>query len=261
MVGLPNVGKSTLISRLTNAKPKIANHQFTTLNPVLGVMNWQKNNIVIADIPGLIEGASQNKGLGFDFLKHIERCHLLLHVVSLEENNAYESYTIINNELKKYDKQLVKKVQLIVANKNDLDGATVQFEQLRMKIKDKDLISISALKKQNLSFLKELIFKNLKKSKNLAKKIIDKKTIKPIIVENTQNDSAKNFTFIKKDNKWIIHSKYLSYWLAKIPLNTKDNIWRFKEKMNNCRIDEILKNNGAKEKDSFFIDGVEFEIE
>lgn len=150
---------------------------------------------------------------------------------------------------------------MIVANKNDLDGATDQFEQLRMKIKDKDLISISALKKQNLAFLKELIFKNLKKSKNLAKKNIDKKTIKPIIVENTQNDSSKNFTFIKQDNKWIIHSKYLSYWLAKIPLNTKDNICRFKEKMNNCRIDEILKNNGAKEKDSFFIDGVEFEIE
>ena len=262
LIGLPNAGKSTLISCLTNARPKIANYQFTTLNPVLGVMNCQKNNIVIADIPGLIEGASQNKGLGFNFLKHVERCHLLLHVVSLEENNAYEAYTIINNELKKYDKQLIKKVQLIVANKNDLDGTMDQFEQLKMKIKNKDLISISALKRQNIISLKELIFKNLKKSKNLAKKNIGKKTIKPLLVENKKNDLLnKDFTFVKKDNKWIIHSKYLSYWLSKIPLNTKDNICRFKEKMNNCRIDEILKNNGAKEKDSFFIDSVEFEIE
>lgn len=262
LIGLPNAGKSTLISRLTNVKPKISNYQFTTLNPILGVMNNKKNNIVIADIPGLIEGASQNKGLGFEFLKHIERCHLLLHVVSLEENNGYEAYKIINSELEKYDKKLIKKMQLVVANKNDLDGAINRYEQLKIKIKNRKIISISALKRQNIDLLKELIIRNLKESKNLEKKLLIKKMSEPIIIKNNQNDLLnKEFNFVKKNDKWIIYSKYLSYWLAKIPLNTKDNIYRFKTKINNCRIDEILKNNGAKAKDSFFIDDIEFEIE
>ena len=262
LIGLPNAGKSTLISRLTNVKPKIANYQFTTLNPILGVMNNKKNNIVIADIPGLIEGASQNKGLGFEFLKHIERCHLLLHVVSLEKNNGYEVCKIINSELEKYDKKLIKKMQLVVANKNDLDGAINRYEQLKIKIKNQKIISISALKRQNIDLLKELIIKNLKESKYLEKKLLAKKMSEPIIIKNNQNDlSNKKFNFVKKNDKWIIYSRYLSYWLAKIPLNTKDNIYRFKTKMNNCRIDEILKNNGAKAKDSFFIDDIEFEIE
>lgn len=139
---MPNSGKSSFISCLTNAKPKIANYQFTILNPILGVMNYQKN-IAFADIPGLIEGASQNKDLGFEFLKHVERCHLLLHVISLEENNTYEAYKIINNELQKYNKKLMEKIQLIVANKNDLNDASNQFKQLKMKIKSKDLISNS----------------------------------------------------------------------------------------------------------------------
>ena len=262
LIGLPNAGKSTLISCLTNAKPKIANYQFTTLSPILGVMNRQKNNFVIADIPGLIEGASQNKGLGFEFLRHIERCHLLLHVVSLEENNAYKAYKIINKELEKYNKKLIKKVQIIVANKNDLAGAISRYKQLKVKIKNKDIISISALKRKNINTLEDLIFKNLKNSKNLEKKLFVKNTIEQVIKKNNQNNlSNKDLTIIKKNNKWVICSKYLSYWLAKIPLNTKDNIYRFKEKMNSCRVDEILKKKGAKTKDSFFIDNIEFEIE
>ena len=259
LIGLPNVGKSTLISCLTNAKPKIANYKFTTLNPILGVMNKQKKNIVIADIPGLIEGASQNKGLGFEFLRHVERCHILLHVVSLEENNPYQTYKIINAELKKYDVNLIKKMQLVVANKNDLNGAPERFKKMKQKIKNKYFISISALKKQNINLLKELIFQNLEKIKHLPQKENNKELCEVI---NKKNNLLKTeFTFVKKTGKWIIYSDYLSYWLAKIPLNTKDNICRFKEKMNNCRVDEILKNNGAKVKDSFFIDGVEFEIE
>lgn len=262
LIGLPNAGKSTLISCLTNAKPKIANYQFTTLNPILGVMNGQKNNIIIADIPGLIEGASRNKGLGFEFLKHIERCHLLLHVVSLEENSSYEAYKIINNELQKYDAKLIKKMQLVVANKNDLNGASDQFKELKMKVKNKHLISISALKKQNIDLLKKLIFQNLKNFKCLTQKKINKQVCESINITNAQNNLLNtDFTFVKNGDKWIIYSDYLSYWLAKIPLDTKDNIYRFKEKINNCRVDEVLKNNGAKVKDSFFIDGVEFEIE
>lgn len=212
LIGLPNAGKSTLISCLTNAKPKIANYQFTTLNPILGVMNDKENNIIIADIPGLIKGASQNKGLGFEFLKHIERCHLLLHIVSLEENNAYEAYKTINNELQKYDKKLMNKMQLIVANKNDLNGATEQFKQLKMQVVNKDLISISALKKQNISLLKELIIKKLKKFNcSQQKKINQKKSDLMIIKSEQKNLLNTNFTFVKNDGKWIIHSDYLSY--------------------------------------------------
>ena len=135
LVGLPNAGKSSIISCLSNARPKIANYQFTTLTPVLGTINFAKGNpLVIADIPGLIEGASEGVGLGFDFLKHIERCHILIHVVSLDEmdhEDIVAGYNTINNELNKYNKLLLKKQLLVVANKSDTPSAEEQLKKLK----------------------------------------------------------------------------------------------------------------------------------
>ena len=120
IIGKPNAGKSSLLSALTRAKPKIANYPFTTLNPNLGVTYYDRKEVTLADIPGLVEGAHKGIGLGDKFLRHIERCKVLLHLIDLSENNLEKTYTEITNELSSYDKKLTKKKEIIFFNKSDL---------------------------------------------------------------------------------------------------------------------------------------------
>ena len=120
IIGLPNAGKSSLLASITNANPKIANYQFTTLNPNLGVASYDDIEITIADIPGLIQGAHEGTGLGIQFLKHIERCKTLLHLIDITNNNLQAAYNQVKNELKNYSLNLLKKKELIVLNKIDL---------------------------------------------------------------------------------------------------------------------------------------------
>ena len=120
IIGLPNAGKSSLLASVTNANPKIANYQFTTLNPNLGVASYDDKEITIADIPGLVEGAHKGTGLGIQFLKHIERCKSLLHLIDITSEDLKKSYKQVKNELKEYSKKLIKKKELIVLNKTDL---------------------------------------------------------------------------------------------------------------------------------------------
>ena len=131
LIGLPNAGKSTFISSISSAKPKVADYPFTTLNPVLGIASHKSNEITIADIPGLIEGAHKGTGLGTKFLKHIERCKILLHMIDVTEENLVLSYKQIKNELKKYSNDLIKKKEIIVFNKVDL----IEKKELKEKIK------------------------------------------------------------------------------------------------------------------------------
>jgi len=266
LVGLPNAGKSSLISVLSNARPKIANYQFTTLTPILGTMNISKaKSLVIADIPGLIEGASEGVGLGFDFLKHIERCHVLIHVISLDpidHEDIVQAYETINNELNKYNKLLLKKQQLIVANKTDVEGSKEQLAKLKKHLKrGTKLVVVSAKEKTNLDELKEKLIELNDTFLEQQKANAKKEAVK--VVEVVQKKYlAKEFTYEQdEDGRWIIHSPYLSYWLYKIPQTTKDNIFRFNQKLNNCNIDNILKKAGAKPKDTIIIDGMEFQID
>ena len=120
IIGLPSAGKSSLLAAITNATPKIANYEFTTLNPNLGVVSYDNKEITIADIPGLIEGAHEGTGLGTKFLKHIERCKSILHLIDITNENLNKSYNQVKNELKNYSSQLIKKKELIVLNKTDL---------------------------------------------------------------------------------------------------------------------------------------------
>ena len=120
IIGLPNAGKSSLLAAITNANPKIANYEFTTLNPNLGVASYDDKEITIADIPGLIEGAHKGTGLGIQFLKHVERCKSLLHMIDITKNDIKESYNQVKTELKNYSSKLSKKKELIVLNKTDL---------------------------------------------------------------------------------------------------------------------------------------------
>ena len=156
IVGLPNAGKSSLLAAITNANPKIANYQFTTLNPNLGVASYDNKEITIADIPGLVEGAHKGTGLGIQFLKHIERCKSLLHMIDITNDDLKKSYKQIKNELKKYSTKLSKKKELVVLNKVDL----IDNNELKKIIKEfskntkSEVITLSTLEKRSVSQIK-----------------------------------------------------------------------------------------------------------
>lgn len=156
VIGFPNAGKSTLISNISHAHPKIAPYPFTTKFPVLGVVNTgEKDSFVVADIPGLIEGSSQGKGLGDKFLRHVERTKILIHLIDMagsEGRDPSEDYKIINKELKDYGREVYKKPQILVANKMDLEGAAKNLVRFKKKIKNK-IYPISALKNEGLEEL------------------------------------------------------------------------------------------------------------
>ena len=156
IVGLPNAGKSSLLASITNANPKIANYKFTTLNPNLGVATYDDKEITIADIPGLIEGAHQGVGLGIKFLKHIERCKTLLHMIDVTDENLENSYKQIKNELKNYSKELLKKKEIIVLNKVDLLEKKI-VEKIKKKFsknKKSEVITLSTLEKKSVTSIK-----------------------------------------------------------------------------------------------------------
>ena len=156
IIGLPNAGKSSLLASITKATPKIANYKFTTLNPNLGVAVYDNKEIILADIPGIIEGAHSGTGLGIKFLKHIERCKTLLHLIDVNEDDLVHSYKQIRNELGKYSKDLLKKNELIVFNKIDLidkNELKEKIENFDKKIKKKVLL-LSTIKKQYISQIK-----------------------------------------------------------------------------------------------------------
>ena len=156
IIGLPNAGKSSLLAAITNANPKIANYQFTTLNPNLGVASYDDKEITIADIPGLVEGAHKGTGLGIQFLKHIERCKSLLHMIDVTNDDLKKSYKQIKNELKKYSVKISKKKELVVLNKVDL----IDNNEVKKIIKEfskntkSEVISLSTLEKRSVSQIK-----------------------------------------------------------------------------------------------------------
>jgi len=166
LIGLPNAGKSTLLSVLTKATPKIADYPFTTLEPNLGVMTLEKKNLVLADIPGLIEGASMGRGLGIDFLRHIERCKILVHLVDgtklLTEpaKELYRDYEVVRRELGYYSKSLIEKPEIIVLNKIDvLNKKQIKAGLSALKKAKKPVLAISAATHESLVELKREIEK------------------------------------------------------------------------------------------------------
>ena len=156
IIGLPNAGKSSLLAAITNANPKIANYQFTTLNPNLGVATYDNKEVTIADIPGLVEGAHKGTGLGTQFLKHIERCKSLLHMIDITNNDLKKCYKQIKNELKNYSSKLSKKRELVVLNKTDL----IKNDDMKKIIKDfskhtkSEVIALTTFEKKSISKIK-----------------------------------------------------------------------------------------------------------
>ena len=156
IIGLPNAGKSSLLAAVTNANPKIANYQFTTLNPNLGVATYDNKEITLADIPGLIEGAHEGMGLGTQFLKHIERCKSLLHLIDITNEDLIESYNQVKKELQNYSSELIKKKELVVLNKIDLIDEDVVKKKIEDFSKNRkcEVLTLSTLKKNSVSKIK-----------------------------------------------------------------------------------------------------------
>ncbi len=156
IIGLPNAGKSSLLASMTSANPKIANYKFTTINPNLGVANYDDKEVTLADIPGLIEGAHTGTGLGIKFLKHIERCKTLLHLIDITEDDLFISYNQVRKELSKYSKDLVKKKEIVVLNKIDLideEEKKEKIKKLKNKLK-KNIFLMSTIDKKSVSDIK-----------------------------------------------------------------------------------------------------------
>ncbi|HML74026.1 MAG TPA: GTPase ObgE [Anaerohalosphaeraceae bacterium] len=170
LVGMPNAGKSTLLSHCSRAKPKIANYPFTTLSPVLGIVELDKNRrFVMADLPGLIEGAHDGAGLGHEFLRHIERTKILVHLLDImptDNSDPVDNYKKIRNELKLYSASLTRKPELIVLNKADLDPDAIYISDIKKRLKGKKVVTVSAVSGKGLDELKEKLWEMVEKKKN-----------------------------------------------------------------------------------------------
>ena len=168
LIGLPNAGKSTLISTVSEAKPKIADYPFTTLNPVLGIAKYNNNELVIADIPGLIEGAHEGKGLGDRFLGHIERCNLLLHLIDANDSDVINSWQTVRNEISAYSKELEEKKEIIVLSKSDsIDEAKLDEKLNILKgYTYKDVLKISSVTGKGITSILRILHDNISKTED-----------------------------------------------------------------------------------------------
>ena len=258
LVGMPSVGKSTILSMITNANPKIASYHFTTLSPNLGVVSTKDNNFVIADLPGLIEGASEGVGLGHKFLKHIERTKILAHVIDIsatEGRNPYEDYLKIREELEKFSEKLLNKKEIIIANKMDMPSSKGNLELFKSKIGNKEVIEISALNNENLDNLINAL-------SNLVKDIPDESLYEEDVQEKHvlyKFKVEKPFTIIKEGNKYLIKGDKVEKIFKMTNFNTEEAISRFAKKLRNMGIDEELEKMGIEEGDIIRILDYEFE--
>ena len=260
LVGMPSVGKSTIISMISSCKPKIGAYHFTTLSPNLGVVNLKDGrSFVMADLPGLIEGASAGVGLGDKFLRHAMRTKVIAHVIdmgSFEGRNPISDYEKIYDELKNYDERLINKPSIIIANKMDIECAKENLEEFRKKYPDKEIYEVSAIMKEGLE--------------TLVMRLAD-------IVENTETvelykdeeyashvlykfNDEKPYTIIREGDLWIIKGKEIEKLFSMTRFTEDESVARFARKLKGMGIEDDLEKMGAKRGDEVKIDNYIFEF-
>lgn len=260
LIGFPNVGKSTLLSVTSKARPKIANYHFTTITPNLGVVSVPGvNSFVMADIPGIIEGAAEGVGLGFEFLRHIERTRLLIHVVDIsgsEGRDPFEDFLKINEELKKYNVKLWDRPQIVAANKSDMLYDDEKFEEFKAKVNKlgyKSVFKISAATKMGVDEL-------LKESARILS------TIPVTDIEIAEEDKfvpeEKKFTYTirKEDNCYIIEGSFVDRLLNSVNVHEPDSLRYFHKVLKNKGIMNELMELGIKDGDLVRLNDFEFEF-
>lgn len=260
LVGMPSVGKSTIISMVSKAKPKIAAYHFTTLHPNLGVVKVKDGrSFTIADLPGLIEGASLGEGLGDKFLKHIERTRVIAHVIDIsgfEGRNPYEDYVTIRKELENFDPTLLQRPEVIIANKMDGEKAKENLEEFKKKVKDKELFEVTAILDEGL----EPVMTHIAD-------ILDKIPTKPLYEEENYESfvlykfkKEEPFTITKEDNVWVVKGKEVEKLLMMTRFGTDEAEARFANKLRKMGIDDKLVELGVQEGDLVRILDYEFEF-
>ncbi len=258
LIGFPNVGKSTLLSKISAAKPKIANYHFTTLSPNLGMVRWYDSSFVAADIPGLIEGAAQGAGLGHDFLRHIERTRMLLHVVDIsgvEGRDPLADFVKINAELKEYSETLASLPQIVVLNKCDMFGAEENIKKFKKKYGKKyQIVCITALSGEGKEELLKLTCELLE-------------TLPP--VERIPADES--FEFAEQDNtqyeiirgdegEFILEGGLIDMLCRNVVLNNPDSMRYFQRVLRDRGVIKALVAQGCKEGDTIIVGDVEFDF-
>lgn len=262
LVGLPNVGKSTLISVISSAKPKIANYHFTTIDPNLGVVNIDnERSFIVADIPGLIEGANEGQGLGHDFLRHIERCRVLIHLIDIsgiEARDSIEDFRLINEELKLYNENLANKPMIVALNKTDLDTNNNAENFIKTFGDTYDIYQISAATTDGIKKLLDATYDLLLKS--VDKKFDLMEDVDENFLEEYYNKEIDYDLQFAKDNEiFVVFGKRVDNLLEKINLEDYDSRMFFEKTLREMEVFDKLKEMGIEQGDSVAVGDIVFE--
>ena len=259
LVGFPSVGKSSLLSVLTNAKPEIADYHFTTLKPNLGVVSILKGySFVIADLPGLIKGASEGKGLGLDFLRHIERCRVILHVIDMSAHDGrdpYQDFLDINEELKQYGMRLMERPMIIAANMMDVDGSELYLDYFKSKLGNKkiEIFPVSAMSRIGLEPLVKRLYELVQTTPEF-----------PLYAEeevevNYEYKDENEIEIIRNGNVYIVGGNKVEQLIKKINTTTTEGVNKVLSILNKMGLEKQLIAKGIKQGDTVKIGDVEFE--
>ncbi len=254
LIGFPNVGKSTLLSVVSAAKPKIANYHFTTLNPNLGVVFHNNYSFTVADIPGLVEGASIGIGLGHHFLRHVERVRLFLHILDISETEGRDvagDYMIVREELEKYKPELATIPEIVVANKSDLDIGNEKLDKFFRQINIKP-IKVSAVTTEGVTELLNIVVKTLMDLPKPAPM-----SFEPFFYDD--NESI-DFKIEKIDDVFYVHGGLVEYLARRVVISDQESFRWFQKVLRDKGIIDALKDMGLKSGDTISMVGVEFEF-
>lgn len=261
LVGLPSVGKSSIISVISAAKPKIADYHFTTLTPNLGVVDLKEKSYVVADLPGIIEGASEGIGLGDKFLKHALRTKVIAFVLDASEsegNNILDDYKLLKNELKKYSEKLYNKKSLVILNKIDMPSSKENINKFKKEYPNEEVICTSTITMENINELKYKLRELLDKEEETD--IYEENEYESYVLYEFKNEKPYEITRIN-DETWLISGKNLETLLKRTRFNSDEAALRFARKLKNLGVDEELRNMGAKPGDTIRILNQEFELD
>ena len=260
LVGFPSVGKSTLLSVISSSKPKIAAYHFTTLAPNLGVVKLRDNrSFVMADLPGLIEGAADGIGLGLKFLRHAERTKIIAHVVDMgssEGRNPIEDYKIINTEIKKYGKKLAQKPMVVIANKMDLPAAEVNLKAFKTAYPEVKVIPISAMYQKNIDEAMNTLMDMVLSIE--ANELYTEEDYASHVVYKYENQLP--FTIKKVDGMWRVSGSEITKLFKMTNFTEDESVARFSRKLKGMGVEEALINAGANLQDDVEIEGYVFKF-
>ncbi len=263
LLGYPNAGKSTFLSVVSNAKPKIADYQFTTLIPQLGQVKHNGVDFVVTDLPGLIEGASENKGMGHEFLKHLSRTKLILHMIDGEGEDYKVKYDNLRNELKTYSLKLSVLPELIVITKADLIDEEIKTWIQKEFGKDVKLFFISSMQQKGLKELLDEISLQIVNLRNQEEQaVIDLVDNDDFVVIKHQTDDESDPLIVRNEEDiWYITNQYTQYWAKRIPISTSENQWRIYNKLKSKGYIEQLAKKGIKNGQYVVVENTPFIME